>query len=253
MKSKHIAMWTCPRSRSTVVARAFEQLDGCVLFDEPLTGAYLVATGKYKEQEQQEALKYCETNYNKVIRKLTGKLPDWASFSFQKQMAMHALPEFGKDWLKSLNNFFLIRDPKEIILSLQKIHGNKKQITMEDIGYESLFYLFKDIEYLTKDKPLVVDSSDLVQNPKITLKFLCDEIGVQFSDKMLTWKSNSKKTKLLWTEDTSYYIWYSRVLDSTEFINSESQDKVDFPNELLPLVEKCMPFYEQLYNYRVVL
>jgi hypothetical protein len=39
--NKHIAMWTCARSRSTLVTRAFQQLDGCVIFDEPFYPPYL--------------------------------------------------------------------------------------------------------------------------------------------------------------------------------------------------------------------
>ena len=40
--NKHIAMWAIPRSRSTAITRAFEQLDKCVGYDEPLYGAYFV-------------------------------------------------------------------------------------------------------------------------------------------------------------------------------------------------------------------
>ncbi len=40
--NKHIALWTCPRSRSTLMTRAFEELEGCLIFDEPLYAPYLL-------------------------------------------------------------------------------------------------------------------------------------------------------------------------------------------------------------------
>nr|AYN62255.1 truncated SxtN [Heteroscytonema crispum UCFS10] len=42
--NKHIAMWACPRSRSTVISRAFENLDGCIVYDEPLFAPYVFMT-----------------------------------------------------------------------------------------------------------------------------------------------------------------------------------------------------------------
>ncbi len=40
IQTKHIAMWTAPRSRSTLIARAFEQLDECWLIDQPFYPPY---------------------------------------------------------------------------------------------------------------------------------------------------------------------------------------------------------------------
>ena len=49
-------MWSCPRSRSTAIARAFEQLDDCIVFDEPFFGAYLVKRGLEEPCQEREEL-----------------------------------------------------------------------------------------------------------------------------------------------------------------------------------------------------
>lgn len=156
-------MWSCPRSRSTAVARAFEQLDECVVFDEPFFGAYLVKRGLEEPCQEREVGQYLETNHQKIIQKITGSLPESMSFSFQKHQSKHALPEFGKNWLKSLNNFFLIRNPQEIIISYQKLYQNK--MTMAHLGIEQHSQLFKEIESLTGKTPIVIDSKDIVKYP----------------------------------------------------------------------------------------
>ncbi len=94
VQSKHIAMWTAPRSRSTLIARTFEQLDECWLIDEPFYPPYALKND-FGEPERKAVLELFDTNYQNVIKKITGKLPKDKSFSFQKQMSKHALPEFG--------------------------------------------------------------------------------------------------------------------------------------------------------------
>ena len=87
----------------------------------------------------------------------------------------HALPEFGRDWLKSLHNFFLIRDPKEIVVSWHKVYG---KVTKHDIGIEELYNIFKEVEPFSARTPLVIDSTDLIKNPKKALNLLCSKFGL---------------------------------------------------------------------------
>ena len=246
-KTKHLALWTCPRSRSTLMARAFRQLDGCVVFDEPLYGPYLLKYG-FDHPHRQEILDSCETNYEQVIQKITGDLPDGQSFSFQKHISKHALPEFGRDWLKSLHNFFLIRDPKEMVVSWHKVYG---KVTKQDIGMAELYKIFKEVEAFSGTTPLVIDSTDFIKNPKKVLNLLCDKLGLEFSEKMLTWQPGLKESQLLFTGALSSFAstWYSTVMNSSGFLPQEEQ-KVNLTSELQALVEDCWPFYEALYQYR---
>lgn len=114
--SKHIAMWTCPRSRSTAITRSFEQLDDCIIYDEPLAGPYLIKQDEidYPPIVLEDFLKDApETDYDEIINKITGNLSSGVSFSFQKHMSKHMLSQFDRSWLKKVDNFFIIRDPKK--------------------------------------------------------------------------------------------------------------------------------------------
>ncbi len=249
MKNKHIAMWTCPRSRSTAVTRAFEQLDRCIIYDEPLLGAFMVQQGLYPQQKTQ---KFCETDYKKVIQNITGELPNDKLFSFQKHMAIQACPEFGRDWLKLLTNFFLIRHPKEIILSRFKILNSIEEVYNSPVGLKQLYSLYEEIKELTGEKPLVIHADDIVKNPQAALQYLCDKLNIIFSEKMLSWDSEPKETKLSWIENTPFSGWYSQVMNSSEFIKPNSTNKIELPHELIPILEECMPYYEKLLQNRVV-
>ncbi len=103
--NKHIAMWTCARSRSTLITRAFQQLEGGVIFDEPFYPPYLLTQG-LDHPHRLEIIKHHETDYEKVIRKITGELQQCISFSFQKHTANNLPQNRGVDWLMSFDNFF---------------------------------------------------------------------------------------------------------------------------------------------------
>lgn len=247
---KHIALWTCPRSRSTLMTRAFEQLDGCVIFDEPLYGAYLLTHG-LEHPNREECLEALETDYRKVVQKITGDLPEGASFSFQKHISKHLLPHYEEDLLKHLHSFFLIRNPKEIILSYQKILEN---VSLHDVGIQELYTVFKKIEALSGETPIVIDSSDFIRNPKASLELLCAHLGVSFSEKMLSWKPKFDDSNLLFTGKLAPFAstWYSTVMNSSGFIPHEEKEP-DFPDELTPLLEDCMFFYNKLHEHRLII
>ncbi len=253
MKTKHIAMWTCPRSRSTAITRAFEQIDNCIIYDEPLGGCWLVNT--YPDYEQIDYApdylsRYPDSDYSSIIKKLTGDLPEGKSFSFQKHMSYHLVPGFDKSWISQLRNFFLIRNPKEIVLSYWKAR-TASGLNWEDaefFGGEEYYQLFKEIEDLTQETPLIVDSGDLVKNPHSYLKVLCSKLAVDFSEKMLSWQP--QKTNVLSWENTSLEKFSEKVINSTGFFHESKEDNI--PDILVPSINKCMPFYEKMYQYRLI-
>ncbi len=243
--NKHIAMWNCARSRSTVVTRAFQQLDGCVIYDEPLYPPYLF-TQKGDHPDRLEIIKHHETSYEKVIRQITGDLPQGASFSFQKHTANNLPEDIDLHWLTHFDIFFLIRHPNEIISSRQKIYNYPKKFTSHEIGIEDLYNLFILIQEFTKKTPVVIDSTDLIKKPRKVLQALCIKLDVSYSDRMLNWQSGIRETDPVWAKT-----WYTTLLNSSGFIPFTKQ-KITLPDYLNPVFEECLPFYEKLYQYRMI-
>lgn len=63
------------------MTRVFEQLDGRLVFDEPLYSPYLLKSG-FHHPHREEIMEAYEADYKKVISKITGELPPNYSFSF---------------------------------------------------------------------------------------------------------------------------------------------------------------------------
>ena len=242
--AKHIAMWTCARSRSTLVTRAFQQQDGCLVFDEPLYPPYLLTQG-FDHPHRLEIIERYETNYERVIQKITGNLPQEYTFSFQKHTANNLPQNRELLWLTAFQNFFLIRHPGEIITSRQKIYNYKKEFTSHEIGMKELYELFMLIQGLTDNLPIVVDSTDLVKKPDKILQALCNRLGTNYTSRMLTWQAGMRETDPVWAKT-----WYTTLLNSTGFIPFIEQEYI-LPAHLKPILEECLPFYEKLYQYRI--
>jgi len=256
--NKHIAMWACPRSRSTVITKAFEQLEECVIYDEYFVGPYMFIKGDAglaAAADMEKLINNMETDYRKVIETITGDLPEGKNFSFQKMSTDFYLSDFGTDWINQFTNFFLIRDPEEIILSLYKgfeVYGDGSKIHWEKIGIEVLYKIFKEVEAMTGKPPLVIHANDVVKNPRLVLQWLCDYLGVTFDEKMLKWEVGLKNSALLKTvnvrKNPDSDPWYATLRNSTTFLPYE-KNEIILPEELIPFLEKSIPYYQKLLNY----
>ena len=168
-------------------------------------------------------------------------------------MSYHLLPGSDKSWLSQVTNFFLIRNPRETVLSYWKARtasGFAWEEWESRVGWEEHYRLFKEIEDLTQENPLVIDSGDLVKNPRNYLKALCYKLGVYFSEKMLDWEK--RKTSVLSWENTIFENFSENVVNSTGFFQ-ESQEEIDMPKILEPCINKCMPLYEEMSKYRLII
>ena len=81
----------------------------------------------------------------------------------------------------------------------------------------------------------------------------CQQTGLTFSEKMLTWKPGPIPE---W--EISGTIWYKDVLESSGF-TPEKLENVNmkltithYPAEVQQCVTECMPYYEYLYSKRTI-
>ena len=181
--SVRIALWSGPRNISTALMRAFENRGDTFVSDEPLYAHYLAKTG-VNHPMREEVIQSYNANWDEVTEMLTGSIPGGFGIWYQKHMAQHNLPGADLSWTEKLTNCFLIRDPIEVILSYSK----KYAITsIYQLGYPQQVLLFNHLKNKNEANIIVLDSKDILQNPKKLLQLLCKELDIPFSDKMFCW------------------------------------------------------------------
>jgi hypothetical protein len=236
-----LAMWSGPRNISTAMMRAWENRPDTCIVDEPFYAFYLKATGK-KHPGADKVIATGETDWRKVVTRLTSPLPNGKRIFFQKQMTHHLLPELDRDWLGTATNCFLIRDPREVILSYIKKQGDP---ALDDLGFVQQAEIFDWVRARTDAPPPVIDGRDVLENPKRTLGLLCDAVGAEFSESMLSWPPGLRDTDGIWAK-----YWYGEVAKSTSFQPYQPKGQA-VPERLREIYERCRECYDRLYEHRL--
>ena len=234
-----IAMWSGPRNISTAMMRAWGNRADTFVVDEPFYASYLRET-RLDHPGADEVIACGEHDWRKVVASLTGPVPHARRIFYQKQMTHHLLPGVGRDWLQHVTNCFLIRDPREVIVSYLKKNGDP---SAEDVGFPQQREIFELVRAETGEIPPVIDARDVLTAPRRTLTALCDAIGVEFNDAMLSWPPGLRDTDGVWAKH-----WYAEVERSTGF-QPPRESRAQVPERLAGVYERCVEVYERLREH----
>jgi hypothetical protein len=221
--------------------RAWGNRPDTIVVDEPFYAYYLKATGK-KHPGADEVIATGETDCRRVIAQLTGPISKDKRIFFQKQMAHHLLPEVDREWLGAVTNCFLIRDPAEVIASYTK---KREEPALQDLGFVQQAEIFDFVRTRTNSTPPVVDARDVLENPERMLRLLCEAVGVDFSEWMLSWPRGLRETDGVWAKH-----WYGEVAKTTSFQPYRPR-KASVPAHLREIHERCRERYQRLYEFRL--
>jgi hypothetical protein len=157
-------------------------------------------------------------------------------------MSHQLLPHIDRLWLDRVTNCFLIREPGAVITSYIKKNHDPN---LDDIGYPQLMEIFDWVRERTGTTPPVIDAQDVLQNPRRLLGLLCDALGIEFTEAMLSWPPGLRETDGIWAKH-----WYQEVENSTSFL--PYKPKVEpVPERLRDVHEKSLEIYAQLHTQRL--
>ena len=237
-----IAMWSGPRNISTAMMRSFENRPDTVVVDEPFYAAYLATTGE--DHPMREAVVASQpTDWRQVAKALTGPVPSGAAVFYQKHMTHHMIAGMGLDWMTACRNVFLIRRPEEVVASYGK---RRDAISLAAIGVERQAELFdREGERLGR-RPAVVDSADILADPRGMLGALCAELDIPFTDDMLSWPAGKRLTDGVWAP-----AWYDQVERSTGFQPPPNACAPKLTDEQQRVADAAQPYYDRLARWRI--
>ena len=236
-----VAIWSGPRNISTAMMRAWENRPDCAVVDEPLYAAYLADTG-IDHPARDEVIAAGETDWRKVVSMLRGPVPGAAPVFYAKQMTHHLLPQMERDWIPEFRNILLIRDPREVVASYVR---SRESVEPADIGIHQQVELY---ELLSEDgPPPVVDSGDFLRDPRGYLTWICDWLGIEFTEAMLAWPAGPRDSDGIWAPH-----WYHAVRASTGFEPWRPRE-IDLSQHDEDVAQDCADDYAMLHVHRLTL
>ncbi len=238
-----LAVWSGPRNISTALMRAWENRPDTWVVDEPLYAHYLTRV-QVAHPGVEEVIAHHDPDWQRVVRGLTrDPIPRGRAIYYQKHMAHHWLPHLQGDWVFDLQNIFLIRHPAEMLPSLSNKMGPP---ALRDTGLPQQVEIYEMIHQRTGTAPMVLDSEDVLRDPRGTLERVCAAVGAPFDEGMLQWPAGRRATDGIWAK-----YWYDAVEKSTGFEPYRPRDRQVTP-DLAPLLDECLPLYDQLRAARTV-
>jgi len=228
-----INLISSPRNISTAMMYSFAQRSDTQVVDEPFYGYYL-SIRKVDHPGREEIIRTMETNPAKIVDNLlrNGGKPIF----FIKNMAHHLI-NIEERFFREVTNLFLIRNPVQLIASFSQVI---KTPTMDDIGVKKQHEMYCWLKQ-SGEKPIVLDSGELLKNPGRILALLCATLGIAFEPSMLSWNPGPRPEDGIWAKH-----WYQSVHQSTSFARQSTSAR-PLQKELEPLRLEALPFYSKLY------
>ena len=227
---KIINLISGPRNLSTAVMYSFSQRPDTKVIDEPFYAHYLFTTG-IDHPGRSATLQSMSTDINKVLKKIYEV--DNCKILFLKNMAHHH-QNMDLNFLENMTNLFLVRNPKQLIASFAQVI---KFPTMQDIGLKKSWELFKMIKH---QNPVVLDSSEILKNPRELLIQLCQKLDIEYFDEMLKWPKGGIKEDGAWAK-----YWYKNVHNSSGFSKQKTSSR-ELPIECESLYIESLKYYDKL-------
>lgn len=237
-----VAMWSGPRNISTAMMRAWENRPDTVVVDEPFYAAYLARTG-LDHPARDEVVASQPTDVEDVVAGLRAPLPPGRGVHYAKHMTHHLAPGQDLAWARDFRNVLLVRDPDEVVASYVK---SREACEPADIGLLQQVDLLDQLE-AAGEQPPVVDAADFLRDPEGHLRWLCDWLGIDFTEAMLSWPAGPRDSDGVWAPH-----WYDAVRASTGFAPHRPR-QVDLDAHDAAVARACRPAYERLRAMRLVL
>jgi hypothetical protein len=235
-----VAMWSGPRNISTAMMRAFENRPDTVVVDEPLYAAFLARTG-LDHPMRDAVLDSQPTEVAAAIAGLAAPLPPGRQVHYAKHMAHHVSRDMDLSWTLEFRNVLLVRDPVEVVASYVRA---REACEPDDIGLLQQGWLLDFWHEGLAEVP-VIDAGDFLRAPEPHLRWLCDWLGIPFTERMLSWPSGPRESDGAWAPH-----WYAAVRASTGFAPWRPRE-ASLSDRDAAVADACRPIYERLHARRV--
>ncbi|XP_071478614.1 uncharacterized protein [Diadema antillarum] len=211
--------------------------------------------------------------YANVKKQLESRL---GKYIFVKDMGFGVDEETRSYLPRGYRHTFLIRSPERTVYSFRNAYFNhfrERGILSEsatkafnlkrDCFHMGPGYYVKDVydmwNYVREQidpNPIVIDTDDLLTNPRVMLQKYCELIGLPYSESLLQWDASLDifNTWKQCADDMIFKMadFYGRAVYSSSFIPpSDPVPREKMTSDVIEGIEETMKYYQEMYEHRI--
>ena len=246
-------LWATPRSTSTAFEWMMRMRGDMACFHEPFGEAWYMGDEARAPRLTKDSPRKPGLNFNTVLGKLLSAAERHPVFS--KDMPQFTQHLWSTEFLGLFNHSFLIRDPAKVLSSLQRSYdksGDHEGFTATEIGFEQQRLLFDLLAEHSGRPPVVIDSDDLLENPKHMVKLYCHAMGFDYIEDALSWKPGDRSDVLWYDSDDS--IWHE-TLRNSDGLKPQPRKSInleELPQKMIDQYDTFLPHYQYLHQHRLI-
>ncbi|XP_077988576.1 uncharacterized protein LOC144443076 [Glandiceps talaboti] len=257
-----VVLWCQPRSRSTVFELAMASVPSFQVFHEPYMVADVFGVERQPLLSDPPVPGHA---FAEVKARLEADYPT-KSVVFTKDFAINIRGNM-ENLPSGFTHTFLIRDQKAVVTSdfMKTVDVYKDITSMDSIvksvaeycDLKAMFEIYKYVKEVLRQRPIVIESDDLVRAPREVLQKYCNETGLPFHESMLKWKPGNKSYWFPPLQERPFVKYYDVALASSSFASVEERSNtsvysdVELPEILYKVIESNRPIYDQLSKNKI--
>ena len=243
---KIIALWAVPRSTSTAFEWMMRQRGDLDCLHEPFGEAWYQGENPLWQRFKPGDV----TTPGLTLESVWEDIQKRAKLGpvFLKDFPHYISHLWTPDFLSNFTHAFLIRDPAKTISSM----FNKSPDFHEgEVGFPEQRALFDLLTALNDGAPPpVMDSDDLLEDPKQMTEKFCHAVGIPFIKDALSWEPGGDPSAHSWWDGGSFH---ANLAQSTGLAPQVRQyiEVNDAPARVQQVHRRMKPHYDHLYQHRI--
>lgn len=241
-----IALWAVPRSTSTAFEWMMRQRGDLDCLHEPFGEAWYQGEDplwpRFREGDRTAPGLTLESAWEN-IKARANKGP-----VFMKDFPHYINHMWDASFLSNFTHSFLIRNPAKTITS---IYDKWPDFDELEVGFPEQRALFDLVAALQGRIPPVIDSDDLLENPKAMTRTFCDAVGIPFIEEALNWRARGNPSAHSWWDGGSFH---ANLAESTG-LKAQKRTYVELeeaPERVRRVYRRMKPHYDRLHQYRLL-
>ena len=243
-----LVLWAVPRSRSTAFEKMMRTRGDHECFHEPF-GEPWYSGPEARAPEQRRAAVPSNHTFDGVLRALRTAAEQGPVFS--KDFPHYILDRCdrvvdGAGYLDGMVHSFLIRDPREQIVSMRHKWPDLAEL---ETGVAEQRALFDRLTAEFGTPPPVIDADELVDDTESVVAAWCEAVGIEHDPASLRWEASETTTEFSFYDGGS---WHENLARSTGLTRQRQEYSIDADHpDIADMVTRAIPHYEHLHRHRL--